>query len=813
MTSSISSLLPLLLLLIPSLAHLALLTSAATDNASSLRLGSSLTHNQSLFSSNRRFQFGFFPLESGSSSFYLGVSYANLTPLTTAWIANRDKAVSSAAVCTFTAGGFVNLTDNGEIVWSIGRNASLFSLQDTGNVVLQSADNVTIWRSFDHPGNTWLPGMSLGPGEKLQCWLTPTNPTGGSYSLIMGDNNNFISVYNDTSQYWDSGSWNGLIFSKVPEMTSNFIYTFNFSNTTGFTYFVKASPYNVSKFVMGSTGLIVQSSYGVGQQKWNDFWSRPSDSCQVLRLCGQNSICNSNNQPNCACPAQGFRAVNQLEWDQQAFFHGCERKSPLNCSSTHESDDGFFPITQTSFNDWSFTSSMAIADLQQCKDLCLANCSCNGFFFDGDGAGNCSLFTNPLYDGTLSSSSLSGSFYLRVAATDLASDEEAGSKGKKSTALIVGIVVGAIAALVVVSLAAFLITRRRKIAAAKRPEPGLRAFTYAEMQAATKNFKKRLGGGGFGTVFEGVIAIEAEDFSGGSSGAANLAVAVKKLHRLDEGDKQFRAEVRTIGTIQHVNLIRLLGFCSEGKHRMLVYELAQNGSLDHVLFSDDNDHAASLGWDVRFNIALGAARGIAYLHESCRERIIHCDIKPENLLLDASYNVKVADFGLAKLIGREFSHVLTTLRGTRGYLAPEWIAGFPITGKADVYSFGMTILELLSGRRNMINEPNIAATMVQDDFFPVRTAQVIHQPEANLACLLDLRLEGRANMEELQRVAYCAIWCIQDNEDSRPPMGKIVQMLEGTLPLTIPPIPTSLQCLLETGSFDLQQSSSCFSQD
>ncbi|KAI5075889.1 hypothetical protein GOP47_0009965 [Adiantum capillus-veneris] len=452
---------------------------------------------------------------------------------------------------------------------------------------------------------------------------------------------------------------------------------------------------------------------------------------------------------------------------------------------------------------------MAMVDLQKCEDLCLANCSCNGFYFDGDGAGNCSLFTDPLYDGTLSTLSLSGSFYLRVAARDLASNTEGSNKNTR--VLIVGILVSAIAAVVVVSLAAFLVVRRRKVVAAKRPELGLRAFTYAELQAATKNFKEKLGAGGFGIVYKGVMPKGAEDLSSHSSSTVNLSVAVKKLHRLDEGDKQFRAEVRTIGTIQHVNLVRLLGFCSEGKHRLLVYEMAENGSLDHVLFRN-NDRAASLSWPVRFNIALGAARGIAYLHESCRECIIHCDIKPENLLLDGSCYVKVADFGLAKLVGREFSHVLTTLRGTRGYLAPEWIAGLPITAKADVYSFGMTILELLSGHRNIVNYPNLAATIALDDFFPVWAAQVIHKPEANLTCLLDSRLEGQANMEELQRVAYCAIWCIQDNEDSRPPMGKVVQMLEGTLPLTIPPIPSSLQCLVETGSFDMK-SSPCFSQD
>jgi len=150
------------------------------------------------------------------------------------------------------------------------------------------------------------------------------------------------------------------------------------------------------------------------------------------------------------------------------------------------------------------------------------------------------------------------------------------------------------------------------------------------------------------------------------------------------GEKQFRNEVRTIGMIQHVNLVRLRGFSSHGSERLLVYDHMPNGSLDRALFTA----SPALSWRARFQIALGAARGLLYLHEGCRDCIIHCDIKPENILLDVNLVPKVADFGMAKLLGRDFSRVLTTVRGTIGYLAPEWISGVPITAKADVYSYG-----------------------------------------------------------------------------------------------------------------------------
>ncbi|EFJ33401.1 hypothetical protein SELMODRAFT_27749, partial [Selaginella moellendorffii] len=178
----------------------------------------------------------------------------------------------------------------------------------------------------------------------------------------------------------------------------------------------------------------------------------------------------------------------------------------------------------------------------------------------------------------------------------------------------------------------------------------------------------------FGEVFKGSIQGE--------------AVAVKRLMRFD--DKQFRAEVSTIGTIQHINLVRLRGFCADGAlQRLLVYEFVERGSLDRSLFNRDAKNSIVLSWSQRFGIALGTAKGLAYLHEECRDRIIHCDIKPENILLDAEMKPKVADFGLAKLMGREFSRVVTSMRGTRGYLAPEWLSNMPITPKADVYSYGM----------------------------------------------------------------------------------------------------------------------------
>ncbi|ERM98384.1 hypothetical protein AMTR_s00072p00048160 [Amborella trichopoda] len=256
-------------------------------------------------------------------------------------------------------------------------------------------------------------------------------------------------------------------------------------------------------------------------------------------------------------------------------------------------------------------------------------------------------------------------------------------------------------------------------------------FCYRDLQSATKNFSEKLGGGGFGSVFKGTLPDK-------------TIVAVKKLEGLRQGEKQFRMEVSTIGTIQHVNLVRLRGFCSEGARRLLVYDYMPNGSLDLLLFREGS---TILDWKTRYEFALGTARGIAYLHEKCRDCIIHCDVKPENILLDGGFCPKVADFGLAKLLGREFSLVLTTMRGTRGYLAPEWISSLAITPKANVYSYGMTLLEMVSG------------------------------------------------LVELTRACRVACWCIQDDENARPSIGQVLQFLEGVVEVTMPLVPMSLEVL------------------
>lgn len=295
-------------------------------------------------------------------------------------------------------------------------------------------------------------------------------------------------------------------------------------------------------------------------------------------------------------------------------------------------------------------------------------------------------------------------------------------------------------------------------------------FSYRQLQGATNGFREKLGGGGFGSVYKGILA-------GGS------AVAVKQLESLNQGPKQFQAEVATIGGIHHINLVRLRGFCAEGFRKLLVYDFMPNGSLDRYLFSSarQNHPSFTLDWNTRFSVACGTAKAISYLHAECEPSIIHCDIKPENILLDVDYSPKVSDFGLAKLIGGDIVGSITTVRGTIGYMAPEWICSSHITVKADVYSYGVVLLEMLSGKRNPrdVAPRDISFTYAEWAYGQLTTGNFVE--------LLDPVLEGQADRERVERMAKVAFWCIQKDQNSRPSMQKVVQMLDGTITVSLPP--------------------------
>ncbi|KAL2649494.1 hypothetical protein R1flu_017622 [Riccia fluitans] len=300
-------------------------------------------------------------------------------------------------------------------------------------------------------------------------------------------------------------------------------------------------------------------------------------------------------------------------------------------------------------------------------------------------------------------------------------------------------------------------------------------FTYDYLHTATNGFSKELGRGAFGVVYKGVLKDETE-------------VAVKSVLNNRRGLKDFEAEIKTLGSINHANLVALRGFCFEpNRTPYIVYEFAPNGSLDEWIFSSDKTR--TLAWKVRMNIARGTAKGLAYLHEDLQigQAIIHLDIKPENILLDEHFTPKVADFGMAKLIGEKRALTIAS-GGTLGYMAPETYAGAAST-TMDVYSFGMVLLELVSGRRNL----NLSLLPNQEFYLPswaLRTVLVNEEHE-----IVDPKLDGNFDAAEARRLIVVALLCLRRDPDFRCDMGTVWKNIEGLLPL--PEIPEDLKSDLD----------------
>ncbi|KAH9794966.1 protein kinase domain-containing protein [Citrus sinensis] len=297
-------------------------------------------------------------------------------------------------------------------------------------------------------------------------------------------------------------------------------------------------------------------------------------------------------------------------------------------------------------------------------------------------------------------------------------------------------------------------------------------YTYKELKKITSRFKHRLGQGGYGSVFRGKL------FNG-------IPVAVKMLEHLKGNGQEFINEVATIGRIHHFNIVRLLGFCSEGNRRALIYGFMPNGSLEKFIFSKTNSSShRPLSWEKLRKIAFGVARGVEYLHQGCSQRILHFDIKPHNILLDHNFQPKISDFGLAKLCSKDISIVsMTAARGTSGYIAPELFSrNFgEVSYKSDVYSYGMMLLEMVGCRKN--NDP--AVEIQSQIYFPEWIYNRMRQGQE-----LCLEFEEDGDEGIARKLAIVALWCIQWNPTERPSMPIVLQMLEADLQsLEIPPMP------------------------
>ncbi|KAJ4726578.1 Protein kinase superfamily protein [Melia azedarach] len=286
-------------------------------------------------------------------------------------------------------------------------------------------------------------------------------------------------------------------------------------------------------------------------------------------------------------------------------------------------------------------------------------------------------------------------------------------------------------------------------------------YSYKELKIATEDFSptNKIGEGGFGSVYKGRL-------KDGKIAAIKVLSAESR-----QGAKEFLTEIEVISEIEHENLVKLYGCCVEGNHRILVYNYLENNSLAQTLIGGGHS-SMQFSWRTRSKICIGIARGLAFLHEEVRPHIVHRDIKASNILLDKDLTPKISDFGLAKLIPPNMTHVSTRVAGTIGYLAPEYAIRGQLTRKADIYSFGVLLVEIVSGRCNT----NMRLP-VEEQYLLERTWELYERKE--LVALVDTALAGNFDAEEACRFLKIGLLCTQDTPKLRPSMSTVVRMLMG----------------------------------
>ncbi|KAH9757991.1 Receptor-like serine/threonine-protein kinase [Citrus sinensis] len=788
LNSCSSSSLSLLLLLLSLSVSLNFISSFAD-----ISLGSSLSAsnlNQSWPSPNSTFSLSF--IQRSPNSFIPAITYSGGVPI---WTAGSTPVDSSAFFQLHSSGTLRLISGSGAIIWDSNTqrlNVTSASLDDSGNLVLLKNGGVSAWSSFDNPTDTIVPSQNFTSDKTLRS---------GYYSFTLLKSGNLSLKWNDSVVYFNQGlnsainsTVNSNLTSPILRLQPVGILSISDVSLNSAAIIAYSSDYaegsDILRFLsLGSDGNLRIFSSARGSGTKTRRWAAVADQCEVFGYCGNMGICgyngynDSSSDPLCECPSQNFEFI-----DQNDRRKGCRRKVDIDSCPGSAT---MLELPHTKFLTFQpeLSSQVFFVGISACRLNCLVTGSCVASTSLSDGTGLCYLKTPDFVSG-FQNPALPSTSYVKVCGPVLPNPsgslqaEEKSKSWRLKAWIVVVTVLATLMVLVVLEGGLWywccrnspkFVSLSAQYALLEYASGAPVQFSYKELQRSTKGFKDKLGAGGFGAVYRGVLA-------------NRTVVAVKQLEGIEQGEKQFRMEVATISSTHHLNLVRLVGFSSEGKHRLLVYEFMKNGSLDNFLFANEEGSGKLLNWQSRFNIALGTARGITYLHEECRDCIVHCDIKPENILLDENYNAKVSDFGLAKLINpKDHRHrTLTSVRGTRGYLAPEWLANLPITSKSDVYSYGMVLLEIVSGRRNF--EVSQETNRKKFSLWAYEEFE-----KGNVKGIVDKSLAGEdVDIEQVMRAIQVSFWCIQEQPSQRPMMGKVVQMLEGITEIEKPPAPKAL---------------------
>lgn len=775
-------------------------------SAQNIAVGTSLTaaqNSNAWRSSNGDFAFGFRRLQSNNSLFVLSIWFDKIPDKTIVWFERTSFPVPRGSTVRLDAADGLVLRDpQGQVLYNTTRggpaNQVAYALMnDTGNLVIRSTnDSSNLWESFQNPADTILLTQTIEINRMLISRKTEDDFSTGRFYARMNPLGEF--VFNTKRSAPSDLEFDDVYFTSFPSSGPGVRLIFS---DTAVLYVlgrsgrqdiigprsVALSSENYNRATLDVDGVFTQyyhpRTFGNSPQ-WLVADSWPKNICQSVNgdrgsgACGYNSVCRiQNGRPVCQCP-DGFSLddYNNPYGDctpmfVQSCIHGDRKGSPQD----------EYSMTIISNTDWPKNDYEEIKPStdEQCESACLNDCFCAVAIHRNNTCWKKKLpLTNGRIDNTLNSK-----VYFKIRKRDIPllnpDCPNPGSsrprRDRQTVMVVISVFLGSsvFVNFVLITAACVLLSHiyNNKLSAILpargTSESNLRCFTYKELVQATNGFQEELGRGAFGIVYKGVMQI----------GSKSL-IAVKKLDRvIQDSDKEFKTEVNVIGQTHHKNLVCMIGFCNEGPHRLLVYEYMSNGTLAEFLFGDLRP-----SWSQRIQIALGIARGLTYLHEECSSQIIHCDIKPQNILLDEYYTARISDFGLAKLLAMNQSKTLTNIRGTKGYVAPEWFRNTQITVKVDVYSFGVVLLEIIACRKIMVDlefgegENPILTDWAWECFIGNRLDELVRNEE-----------EALRDGKTLERFVMVGLWCIQEDASLRPTMKRASQMLEGTVEVPMPP--------------------------
>ncbi|KAK9949918.1 hypothetical protein M0R45_005427 [Rubus argutus] len=773
--------------------------STSTSKSNVISLGSSLSPNvnnlstSSWLSSSGRFAFGFYPQGNG---FAVGIQLLNRPPLqnTVVWTANRDDPpVSSNATLILTRDGLLLQTEGGQEIpityGSSSSDSSTGAMLDSGNFVLYNGSGVVIWESFGFPTDTILGGQDLEGDMSLVSSASVSDHSSGRFSLQMQIDGTLVAYPpNSTDSYW---KWTSPSTDNQLSLNlSGFLVLYNQTlNQANGSYHRpqdnQTTLYRATLDYDGNFRLYLHN-FADSVARVMELWSALQDPCDAKGICGFNSYCQvpkASQDVECKC-YPGFVYNNASDKSLGCYQHftqnGCTGNEEPRLQYEVEALDNMF------WQDQAY--SVTPLNLENCSNSCLEDCNCWAVLYTDADCRKCNL---PLLYGKRSSNILSRGFikvplHFRHRASKYPSDLIIKND---SLIIILAISLGSIAFLCfVLAISSFTIYMHRfhrykslmkhsNLELVDQEFFTLKSFSYTELEIATDGFKEEIGRGSFGAVYKGTL----------SGGTSNKNVAVKRLEKVvEEGVREFKAEITTIGRTHHRNLVQLLGFCIEGSRKLLVYEYMCNGSLADLLFNAQGVRPRP-SWTERVGLVFDVAKGVLYLHDECSVHIIHSNLKPQNILLDHTRTAKISDFGLARLVPNETKINSTEGGGggveqvRSGYLAPEWQKNALISVKADIYSFGIVLFEIVCCRRNIevnVSTPDkmVLSSWVSKCFAAGEIGKLVEEDE-------------NVDLKTLERMIKVGLWCVQHDPALRPFMKNVILMLEGTMDIPVPPCP------------------------